>query len=61
MTKRKYTKGKQVRSIIELELADFIYIHDKIWHKAWWQSLQYGYLKRQIEQGNVWLAEKIRR
>lgn len=62
MTKRKYTKGKQVRSISELDnYNDFIYIGSKIWHPGWWKSLQYGYLSRIIKMGNVWLAESIRR
>jgi len=57
MTKRKYQKSKQVTKMSELESATFIYIRDKIWHTAWWKSLQYSYLEKQIEQGNVWLAE----
>jgi hypothetical protein len=61
MSKRKYEKGKQVKSIVDLENADFIYIHNKIWHQGWWKSLQYRFLENQIEQGNVWLANNIRR
>ena len=61
MTKKKYQKSKQVTKISELENVKFIYIRDKIWHPAWWKSLQYSYLERQIDQGNVWLADNIGR
>lgn len=61
MSRRKYQKSKQVKNISQLENEEFIYIRDKIWHKGWWQSLQYGYLMRCIKNGDVWLAEKIRR
>ena len=62
MTKRKYTKGKQIRSISELDnYNDFIYIRGKIWHPGWWQNLKYKTLLCYIDQGNVWLAESIRR
>lgn len=59
MSKRKYEKGKQVKSIKELDSMYFIYIRNKIWHPAWWNSLQYGYLERQIKAGNVWIADRI--
>lgn len=61
MSKKKYEKGKQVKNISELENADFIYIGNKIWHPGWWKSLQYRFLEIQIAQGNVWLANNIRR
>jgi hypothetical protein len=61
MTKRKYEKGKQLTSIVELAFADIIYIRDKIYHKGWWGSMQYRYLEVEINRGNVWLADKIRR
>lgn len=61
MSRRKYQKSKQVKNINQLENEEFIYIRDKIWHPGWWQSLQYGYLMRCINNGDVWLAEKIRR
>lgn len=61
MTKRKYEKGKRVKDIVELGNAYFIYIGNKIWHPAWWQNLQYKTLLCYIDQGNVWLAESIRR
>ena len=60
MSKRKYEKGKQVHNINQLEGNEFLYIRNKIWHPAWWGSLQYSYLKRIISWGVVYFADKIK-
>lgn len=61
MTKRKYTKGKLIKNIAQLGLHDdYIYIRNKLWHPGWWQSLQFGYLKREINQDVVYFADRIK-
>lgn len=59
MTKRKYEKGKQIKDIKQLNDTDFIYIKNKIWHPAWWGSLQYSYLQRLIKEGAVYFADRL--
>ena len=56
--KRKYTKGDVVTSLDELAEQKFVYIHDKIYHFGWWQSLQFGFLKRKLEAGCILKAER---
>ena len=57
-SKRKYHAGDVILSLDELSAQEFVYIHDKIYHRGWWQSLQFSYLKRKIEAGCVRKAER---
>ena len=61
MYKRKYEKGNKVEKMSELENAHFLYIAGKLYHPGWWQSMQYGYLERQIRKGAVFFARYIGR
>ena len=57
--KRKYARGSVIQSLDELAEQKFVYIHDKIYHFGWWQSLQFGFLKRKLEDGCILKAERV--
>ena len=56
--KRKYAKGSAITSLDELAHQEFVYIWDKIYHAGWFMSLQLSLLKRYIERGVVFKAER---
>ena len=56
--KRKYTKGDAITSLDELAAQEFVYIHDKIYHRGWWQSLQFSFVKRKMDAGCIRKAER---
>ena len=56
--KRKYYPGKVISSFDELAAQEFIYIHDKIYHRGWWQSLQFSFIKRKMDDGCIRKADR---
>ena len=57
--KRKYRQGKQITSLDELVKQDFVYMHEKITHRGWFQSWQLGYVMRCLERGFLYYAVKV--
>lgn len=57
--KRKYKKGKQIKSLDELSKQEFIYFFDKITHRGWFGSWQFRLAQRYINRGWLFKAEKI--
>lgn len=60
MSKRKYRKGGPILSLDELSRQEFVYVDHKITHCGWFQSWQFGYTKRMMEQGRICYAIKER-
>ncbi|MBE6666881.1 MAG: hypothetical protein E7607_01030 [Ruminococcaceae bacterium] len=58
MSKRKYRKGGPILSLDELARQEFVYVDHKITHCGWFQSWQFGYTKRMMEQGRICYAIK---
>ncbi len=57
--KRKYQKGGAINSLDEIAKQDFVYIKDKIYHAGWFMSLQFSYIKRHMDAGYVFKAERM--
>ena len=57
--KRKYKPGKTIKSLDELSEQEFVYIHEKVYHRGWWASLQFRFVKLQMEAGYIRKAERI--
>lgn len=57
--KRKYKPGEIITSLDELSEQEFVYIHEKIYHRGWWASMQFRLVKGQMEAGYVRKAERI--
>lgn len=55
-----YRKGEQVKDIGEISGEEFIYFRHKIYHRGWFESWQYRWLRLQVQQGNIWKAVKIK-
>lgn len=58
-SKRKYRPGGTITSLDELATQEFVYIHDKIYHRGWWQSLQFSFVKRKLDGGFIRKAERV--
>lgn len=58
MSERKYRKGGKITSFDELVGCEFIYIHDKITHRAWFMSYQFMYLYQQMAAGFLFRADR---
>lgn len=56
--KRKYRKGARIESLAPLAEQEFIYCHDKILNRGWFQAWQIGYAKRMLERGALFYAVK---
>ena len=59
MSKRKYEKGKQIKSIVQFEMSitDFYIWNGFTRHKSVLESLQYRILKQLIENGCIYEAK----
>lgn len=55
---RRYKKGCAIYSLDEIAKQDFVYIKDKIYHAGWFMSLQLSYIKRHMDAGYVFKAER---
>ena len=58
-SKRKYTPGEVIASLDELAEQEFVYIRSKIYHRGWWQSLQFGFVKLHLDAGYIRKAERV--
>ena len=57
VSKRKYRPGEVIASLDELAAQEFIYIHNKIYHRGWWQSLQFRFINLHMDAGYIRKAE----
>jgi hypothetical protein len=48
-----------ISSLDELAMQEFIYIHGKIYHHGWWQSLQFRFVKCHMDAGFIRKAERV--
>lgn len=55
---RKYRKGGKIRSLDELAQQEFVYFHDKIYHKGWFGSWQLMWCEARIKFGELRYAVK---
>jgi hypothetical protein len=58
-SRRKYRPSEVITSLDELVTQEFIYIHDKIYHSGWWQSLQFHFVKHKMDAGCIRKAERV--
>lgn len=58
-SKRKYRPGLVITSLDDLAKQEFVYIHNKIYHSGWWQSLQFRFIKSKLEAGCIRKAERV--
>ena len=58
MYKRKYKKGKQIKSLDELSKQNFIYFFDKVTHCGWFGSWQFRLAQSYINRGCLFKAER---
>ena len=56
---KKYQKGSPLHSLDEIAKQEFVYIRDKIYHHGWFMSAQLSYMKRCMEDGYVFKAERV--
>lgn len=56
--KKKYQKGDPITSLDELSKQEFVYFQHKIYHSGWFMSWQIIQVKRFIDRGLLYYAEK---
>lgn len=54
----KYRQGGTIRSLDELARQEFVYFHDKIYHKGWFGSWQLMWCETRIKFGELRYAVK---
>ena len=57
--KRKYKKGKPIKSLAELYQQEFIYFQHKITHRGWFGSWQLSLAQSYINRGFLYRADKV--
>ena len=57
--KRKYKPGETIKSLDELSEQEFVYIHEKIYHRGWCASMQFRLVKSLMDDGHIRKAERI--
>lgn len=57
-SKSKYRPGEVILSLDELAAQEFVYIHHKVYHRGWWQSLQFSFVKRKMDAGCIRKADR---
>ncbi len=56
MSKKKWKRGNQISCFDELVNQRFVFWHEKVYHKGWFMWWQMGFVKYQIECGNLYHA-----
>lgn len=59
MSKRKYKKGAQVKSLDEFFQHEHFIVNGKTQHRGWCQSWQLGLARHYIERGLVYVAVRL--
>ena len=57
-SKSKFHKGGPVLSLDELARQEFVYFHDKIYHRGWFASWQLSWCAARIKFGEIRYAIK---
>lgn len=50
---RKYIAGEPIRDLNHLLECDFIFFHNKCYHKGWWGNWSLRFIKHQLLFGNI--------
>lgn len=56
---KKYKMGEPITSLDELAKQEFVYVHGRINHNGWVQSMQFRLLRTYIENEYIRYAIKI--
>lgn len=56
--RRKYKQGARLQTMEEFDKSEFVYWHDKIYHKGFIQSMPYRLISRIVHAGQVYFAIK---
>lgn len=59
MSKRKFKKGAQVRSLDEFFLHEYFIVNGKTQHCGWCRAWQLGLARHYIERGAVFVAVRL--
>lgn len=51
MGKRKFRPGGKIISLDEVARQEHIYFYDKIYHRGWFKSWQFGCMAAYLQQG----------
>jgi len=54
----KYRKGDKIQSLDELARQEFIFFHDKVYHRGWFGSWQLSWCAARIKLGELQYAIK---
>lgn len=57
MKKRKFRKGKPIRSLDELSMQQWVFLHDRPKHAGFIQSMQFRTVRMLMEMGRICRAE----
>ena len=58
--KRKYKCGKRIKTLDEFSKCEFVWVHDKVYHRDWAQSWHFRDVLYLLKAGNLYKAEKIK-
>jgi hypothetical protein len=56
-----FKKGLKITNLDVISKQDFIYWHEKVYHKGWFLSWQTRFLLKQIQLGLIYYAIKIKK
>ena len=56
---RKYKKGDLITSLDEFAQQEFVWMHDKVYHKGWAQSWRFLEIYRRIHGKDIYKAAPI--
>lgn len=56
---RKYSEGGVITSMDALSTQDLIFWNHKVYHRGWFESWQYRYVKQWIDAGDIKYAIPI--
>lgn len=58
--KRKYERGKKIKTLDEFSECDFVWVRGKVYHHGWAQSWHFRDVLCLLKTGNLFKAEKIK-
>ena len=57
--RRKYQKGEAITDLNTFDEQEFVWVHEKVYHKGWAKSWQYGHVTSLIRKKEVFKAINI--
>ena len=57
--RKKYKMGDVIKSLDELAKQEFVFVHEKLYHRGWFCAWQFRYCLASVEAGHVRKAVKI--